>query len=113
MVLTKLIFLNSNGIAHIQFRDDVVLVIDFNFKDDNWVYICMTIPYTYSDHLSYLKIIGDQVHPNIAYTDQILTLTPEKREVHLVTITEHSKGQYVSNSCKKPIILMTSRVHPG
>lgn len=52
------------------------------------------------------------MHPYILYRDEILTETPQKRPVHLLTITERAKGVQ-ENVDKKPVVLITSRVHPG
>jgi len=49
----------------------------------------MTIPYTYTDHLKYLENKSKTINSNINYIDKVLTLTPLKREVHLITITSN------------------------
>lgn len=44
----------------------------------------------------------------------MLAFTPEKRTVHLLTVTEKEKGKGGKKmEERKPVVLVTARVHPG
>lgn len=52
-----------------QFRDEIVLVIDHTFKNAEEVEICLSVPFSYSDNEAYLERIKQNVHSSIEYKD--------------------------------------------
>jgi hypothetical protein len=68
------------------------MVIDHTFKSAEDVYICLSVPFTYTDNEQYLERIKLNIHPSIEYKDEVLAITPQKRAVHLLTVTERGRG---------------------
>jgi murein tripeptide amidase MpaA len=90
----------------------MVLVIDHTFKSAEDVYICLSVPFSYSENEQYLQRIKMNVHPCIEYKDEVLAVTPQKRIVHLLTVSEKAKRGKKSEE-RKPVVMVTARVHPG
>ena len=110
-----------------------LLSIKFNFDlpKKRYVLFSFCFPWSYDKNESFLKHIKEKVkNKNIYYHDEILTLSKEKRNIHLLTIT--SKKNIINNKkesninglfpdknrCNlilhdKHIIFITARVHPG
>ena len=109
------------------------LTIKYNFDlpKERYVLFSFCFPWSYEKNESFLKHIKEKPkNKNIYYHDEILTLSKEKRNIHLLTIT--SKKNIISNKkepnlnglfpdknrCNlsqhdKHIIFITARVHPG
>ena len=113
---------------------DNILSIKYNFDlpKNKYVLFSFCFPWSYEKNEAFLKYIKSKVEDNkdIYYHDEILTLSLEKRNLHLLTIT--SKKNIISNKkeqnlnglfpnknrCNlslhdKHIIFITARVHPG
>ena len=117
-----------------------LLSIKFNYylPEDRYVLFAFCFPWSYEKNEAYLKYISDnylnkienEPNMNIYYYDEILTLSKEKRKIHLLTITskknidltkneQHISGLFpYKNRCNlsihdKHIIFITARVHPG
>ena len=110
-----------------------LLSIKFNFDlpKKRYVLFSFCFPWSYDKNESFLKHIKEKIkNKNIYYHDEILTLSKEKRNIHLLTIT--SKKNIINNKkesninglfpdknrCNlilhdKHIIFITARVHPG
>ena len=110
-----------------------LLSIKFNFDlpKKRYVLFSFCFPWSYDKNESFLKYIKEKTkNKNIYYHDEILTLSKEKRNIHLLTIT--SKKNMINNKkepnlnglfpdknrCNlimhdKHIIFITARVHPG
>ena len=110
-----------------------LLSIKFNFDlpKKRYVLFSFCFPWSYDKNESFLKHIKEKIkNKNIYYHDEILTLSKEKRNIHLLTIT--SKKNIINNKKKsninglfpdknrcnlilhdKHIIFITARVHPG
>ena len=110
-----------------------LLSIKFNFDlpKKRYVLFSFCFPWSYDKNESFLKYIKEKTkNKNIYYHDEILTLSKEKRNIHLLTIT--SKKNIINNKkepnlnglfpdknrCNlimhdKHIIFITARVHPG
>ena len=108
---------------------------DYDLPENQYVLFAFCFPWSYKKNESYLKYIKECYmnkikEANIYYNDEILTLSKEKRNIHLLTITSKKnivlskKEQYISglfpdkNRCNlikhdKHIIFITARVHPG
>jgi murein tripeptide amidase MpaA len=89
-----------------QFHHEIVLVIDYTFKNAEDVYICLTVPFSYSQNEQYLAELPGRIHGNIRYSDEVVAVTGEGRKVHLVTVGEGGEEG-------KPVVVVTARVHPG
>jgi len=108
---------------------------EYNLPEDQYVLFAFCFPWSYEKNEAYLKYINENYmnrinETNIYYHDEILTLSKEKRKIHLLTITSKSN---VESSKKEPyisglfpeknrsnltlhdrhIIFITARVHPG
>ena len=110
-----------------------LLSIKFNFDlpKKRYVLFSFCFPWSYDKNESFLKHIKEKIkNKNIYYHDEILTLSKEKRNIHLLTITSkkniinHKKESNINglfpdkNRCNlilhdKHIIFITARVHPG
>ena len=110
-----------------------LLSIKFNFDlpKKKYVLFSFCFPWSYEKNEAFLKYIKEtNTNKNIYYHDEILTLSKEKRKVHLLTITSrkniitNKKEQNINglfpdkNRCNlimhdKHIIFITARVHPG
>ena len=110
-----------------------LLSIKFNFDlpKKRYVLFSFCFPWSYDKNESFLKHIKEKIkNKNIYYHDELLTLSKEKRNIHLLTIT--SKKNIINNKkesninglfpdknrCNlilhdKHIIFITARVHPG
>ena len=110
-----------------------LLSIKFNFDlpKKRYVLFSFCFPWSYEKNESFLKYIKEKTkNKNLYYHDEILTLSKEKRNIHLLTIT--SKKNIINNKkesninglfpdknrCNlilhdKHIIFITARVHPG
>lgn len=110
-----------------------LLSIKFNFDlpKKRYVLFSFCFPWSYDKNESFLKYIKEKTkNKNIYYHDEILTLSKEKRNIHLLTIT--SKKNIINNKKEpnlnglfpdknrsnlimhdKHIIFITARVHPG
>ena len=104
---------------------------DYNLPENQYVLFAFCFPWSYEKNESYLKYIKEcymskMNEMNIYYHDEILTLSKEKRNIHLLTITSKknielsNKEQNIpdKNRCNlimhdKHIIFITARVHPG
>ena len=109
------------------------LSIKFNFDlpKNRYVLFSFCFPWSYDKNEAFLKYIKEKVeNKNIYYHDEILTLSKEKRNIHLLTITskkniimnkkeENLNGLFPNkNRCNliqhdTHIIFITARVHPG
>ena len=109
------------------------LSIKFNFDlpKNRYVLFSFCFPWSYDKNEAFLKYIKEKVeNKNIYYHDEILTLSKEKRNIHLLTIT--SKKNIIMNKKEEcmnglfpnknrcnliqhdtHIIFITARVHPG
>jgi len=109
-----------------------VLHFEHRFADGNGVYFAFCYPYSYEDCLSKLSLIESRLNNNqhsIYVHREALTTTLEGRVVDLLTITndnipwrlEHeifeNTGLLKNDDCRhypnKPIVFVSSRVHPG
>ena len=110
-----------------------LLSIKFNFDlpKKRYVLFSFCFPWSYDKNESFLKHIKEKIkNKNIYYHDEILTLSKEKRNIHLLTITSKKNIIYNKkesninglfpdkNRCNlilhdKHIIFITARVHPG
>ena len=110
-----------------------LLSIKFNFDlpKKRYVLFSFCFPWSYDKNESFLKYIKEKTkNKNIYYHDEVLTLSKEKRNIHLLTIT--SKKNIINNKKEpnlnglfpdknrsnlimhdKHIIFITARVHPG
>ena len=111
---------------------------NYNLPEDRYVLFAFCFPWSYEKNEAYLKYIKDNymnkinndTNESIYYSDEILTLSKEKRNVHLLTISSKKNidltknEQYLAglfpykNACNLPmhdkhIIFITARVHPG
>ena len=104
---------------------------DFDLPKNKYVLFSFCFPWSYEKNEAFLKSIKTKIkNKNIYYHDEILTLSKEKRNIHLLTIT--SKKNMIMNkqepnlnglfpdknrcnliSHDKHIIFITARVHPG
>ena len=104
---------------------------DFDLPKNKYVLFSFCFPWSYEKNEAFLKSIKTKIkNKNIYYHDEILTLSKEKRNIHLLTIT--SKKNMILNkqepnlnglfpdknrcnliSHDKHIIFITARVHPG
>ena len=109
------------------------LTIKYNFDlpKERYVLFSFCFPWSYEKNESFLKYIKEKPkNKNIYYHDEILTLSKEKRNIHLLTITSkkniiiNKKDSTLNglfpdkNRCNltqhdKHIIFITARVHPG
>ena len=109
------------------------LSIKFNFDlpKNRYVLFSFCFPWSYDKNEAFLKYIKEKSeNKNIYYHDEILTLSKEKRNIHLLTIT--SKKNIIMNKKEEcmnglfpnknrcnlimhdtHIIFITARVHPG
>ena len=110
---------------------------NYNLPEDRYVLFAFCFPWSYEKNEAYLKYIKDNymnkinndTNESIYYSDEILTLSKEKRNVHLLTISSKKNidltknEQYFAglfpykNGCNLPIhdkhiIFITARVHP-
>ena len=111
-----------------------ILSIKFNFNlpKNKYVLFSFCFPWSYEKNEAFLKYIKEKIEndKNIYYHDEILTLSLEKRKIHLLTITskknviinkreQNMNGLFPDkNRCNltlhdKHIIFITARVHPG
>ena len=114
-----------------------LLSIKFNYflPEDRYVLFAFCFPWSYEKNEIYLNHIKSNYtntidETDIYYHDEILTLSKEKRNIHLITITskkniDFSKNEQnisglfpYKNRCNltnhdKNIIFITARVHPG
>ena len=114
-----------------------LLTIKFNYilPENKYVLFSYCFPWSYEKNEAYLKYIKNNYinrfnEANIYYHDEILTLSKEKRKLHLLTITSNKnidfskKEQTLAglfpekNRCNlimhdKHIVFITARVHPG
>ena len=104
---------------------------DFDLPKNRYVLFAFCFPWSYEKNEAFLQYIKERVkNKNIYYHDEILTLSKEKRKIHLLTITSknniilNKKEQTLNglfpdkNRCNlilhdKYIIFITARVHPG
>lgn len=105
---------------------------DFHFKNETHkVEFAFVYPYTYSKNIEYLNSLNEYYcHDEFYFHKEVLTKSPEGRDVHLLTITSHDQPNkeheeeelfnelIFPEKCrpkrfKKPVILITARVHPG
>ena len=109
------------------------LSITFNFDlpKNRYVLFSFCYPWSYDKNEAFLNYTKEKAkNKNIYYHDEILTLSKEKRKIHLLTITSkknitmNKKEQSLNglfpdkNRCNltmhdKHIIFITARVHPG
>ena len=114
---------NENNLLSIKF--------DFDLPKKKYVLFSFCFPWSYDKNEAFLKNIKEKnKNKDIYYHDEILTLSKEKRNVHLLTIT--SRNNIIANKkepnlnglfpdknrCNlimhdKHIIFITARVHPG
>lgn len=74
--------------------------------DDDTVYLCYALPYTYSDLQRYI-INWTKQRPDI-FTSSIFCKTLGGRDCPLITITKHKE-----NVIKNDYLVFSARVHPG
>ena len=108
---------------------------NYNLPENRYVLFAFCFPWSYEKNEAYLNYIKNNYlskmnETNIYYHDEILTLSKEKKKVHLLTITSKKNidlkqnEQCISglfpnkNRCNlslhdKHIIFITARVHPG
>ena len=108
---------------------------EYDLPEDQYVLFAFCFPWSYEKNEAYLKYLNENYinkknETNIYYHDEILTLSKEKRKIHLLTITSKSnvesskKEQYISGLFPEKnrnnltlhdrhIIFITARVHPG
>ena len=104
---------------------------DFYLPKNRYVLFSFCFPWSYEKNESFLKYIKENIKDkNIYYHDEILTMSKEKRNIHLLTITSpkniinnkkeptlnglfHDKNRCNLAIHDKNIIFITARVHPG
>ena len=113
----------------------LTIKFNYNFPEDRYVLFAFCYPWSYDKNEIYLKTIKDNYinkkdETDIYYHDEILTLSKEKRKIHLLTITSKKNVDFSKNEptmvglfpdknrCNltihdKNIIFITARVHPG
>ena len=113
----------------------LTIKFDYTLPENKWVLFSYCFPWSYEKNEAFLNYIKNSYmnkfnESNIYYHDEILTLSKEKRKVHLLTITSNKnidsskKEQTLAgifpdkNRCNlimhdKNIIFITARVHPG
>ena len=109
----------------------LTIQFDFDLPKNRYVLFSFCFPWSYEKNESFLKYIKENIKDkSIYYHDEILTLSKEKRKIHLLTITStkniiNNKKEpnlnglfYDKNRCNlaihdKHIIFITARVHPG
>ena len=69
---------------------------DFDLPKNRYVLFAFCFPWSYEKNEAFLQYIKERVkNKNIYYHDEILTLSKEKRKIHLLTIT--SKNNIILN----------------
>ena len=109
----------------------LTIQFDFDLPKNRYVLFSFCFPWSYEKNELFLKYIKENIKDkSIYYHDEILTLSKEKRKIHLLTITStkniiNNKKEpnlnglfYDKNRCNlaihdKHIIFITARVHPG
>lgn len=108
---------------------------NYNLPENRYVLFAFCFPWSYEKNEAYLHYIKNNYlskmnETNLYYHDEILTLSKEKKKVHLLTITSKTNidlkqneqcitGLFPNkNRCNlslhdKHIIFITARVHPG
>ena len=108
---------------------------NYNLPENKYVLFAFCFPWSYEKNEAYLNYIKSNYinkinNTNMYYHDEILTLSKEKRKIHLLTITSKKNIDFSKNEptisglfperkrCNlimhdKHIIFITARVHPG
>ena len=108
---------------------------NYTLPENKWVLFSYCFPWSYEKNEAFLNYIKENYmnkfnESNIYYNDDILTLSKEKRKIHLLTITSNKNINFskkeqtlagifpYKNKCNlmmhdKHIIFITARVHPG
>ena len=128
--------LNTEYIISLDEKTNLLTIkFDYNLPENKYVLFSFCFPWSYEKNEVFLNYIKDNYmnkinDTNIYYYDEILTLSKEKRKIHLLTITSKKnvdlskKEQTISGlfpekkRCNlimhdKHIIFITARVHPG
>lgn len=93
--------------------EDRQLVLSFShtFWTNQPTEFSFCFPYTYERHehfYNHVRSIFEDYSGEIVYEDQTLAMSRQGRPIRLVSITNNNQPAYV-----KPVILVTSRVHPS
>ena len=95
---------------------------DFYLPKNRYVLFSFCFPWSYEKNESFLKYIKENIKDkNIYYHDEILTMSKEKRNIHLLNNKKeptlnglfHDKNRCNLAIHDKNIIFITARVHPG
>ena len=106
-----------------------------NLNPEDNVFFAFSYPFSYEESQNYLNQLQKQFlfDSDIYFHREIITKSPENRNIDLVTITSHEGKQnerkpFIKESLfpnkknekraykfrdNKPLILLTARVHPG